>query len=400
MKEVGRRWKSLGPEDKQVFEGKAKEDKKRFDKEMEKFSKEINKVNIFTSEDKKKTKGSVKKSKSKKSKSKIKKKIKRSADTQADYYYPGKNYENKQGKIEKPKNDYSLRRRSRKSKSEMMESVSGEESEEGEDDDIDEDIEVPHKISRPLEEEKFPTPSGIPKKPLSSYIFFSQKIRDEIKKQNPKLPINQLMKEISHRWQSISDNEKQPFHTMAQNDKNRYEHEMMQYKQNMRSNQKDEMSEIEPIERSNSRNEFISRPMYPINEQDYYRSRDMRDVREMRDIREMRDMRDMRDMRPVQPPRRASNSTIPINVVPDSQSNNSQAIRSKKERRTKKNFDYPSFRVPIEQEEFLNPSNTDYMENRSGMSINNRMAANEDKATERSRQDSMQFAFNEDEDKE
>jgi len=111
-------------------------------------------------------------------------------------------------------------------------------------------------------------------------------------------------------------------------------------------------------------------------------------------------MRDMRDMRPVQPPRRASNSTIPINVVPDSQSNNSQAIRSKKERRTKKNFDYPSFRVPIEQEEFLNPSNTDYMENRSGMSINNRMAANEDKATERSRQDSMQFAFNEDEDKE
>jgi hypothetical protein len=53
MKLVGYRWKHLTPEEKNEFEGKAREDKKRYDKEIDDFNKEINKVNITTVDEKK-----------------------------------------------------------------------------------------------------------------------------------------------------------------------------------------------------------------------------------------------------------------------------------------------------------------------------------------------------------
>ena len=56
MKIVGKRWKSLTPEQKKVFDDKAKEDKKRYNRQMEEFKKEINKIHI-TSHDEKKIRG-------------------------------------------------------------------------------------------------------------------------------------------------------------------------------------------------------------------------------------------------------------------------------------------------------------------------------------------------------
>lgn len=51
MKLVGYRWKHLTPEEKNEFEAKAKEDKIRYEIEIENFNKEINKVNITTLEE-------------------------------------------------------------------------------------------------------------------------------------------------------------------------------------------------------------------------------------------------------------------------------------------------------------------------------------------------------------
>ena len=59
MKLVGYRWKHLTPEEKKVFELKAKEDKKRYDREIEDFNKEINKVNITTFDEKHKVSGQI-----------------------------------------------------------------------------------------------------------------------------------------------------------------------------------------------------------------------------------------------------------------------------------------------------------------------------------------------------
>jgi hypothetical protein len=114
MKEVGHRWKTLTPQEKEIFEAKAQEDKKRYDKEMEVFNKEINKVNFLTHDDKKPGKAPSKKGKGKKSqmKAKNRKRNKRSTDTQADYYYPGKTSE-PVVETKMPKNDYSLRKRNR-----------------------------------------------------------------------------------------------------------------------------------------------------------------------------------------------------------------------------------------------------------------------------------------------
>lgn len=97
MKEVGRRWKNLTKDEKKEFEDKAKEDKKRYDKEMEVFNNNLNKMNICTNYDKKKTKGLPKSVKSKKGKSKIKtkKRTRRSSEAQAEYYYPGRTYDAK-----------------------------------------------------------------------------------------------------------------------------------------------------------------------------------------------------------------------------------------------------------------------------------------------------------------
>lgn len=52
MKEVGKRWKSLTPDKKKIFAEKAKEDKKRYNIQMEEFQKEISKINVTSHDNK------------------------------------------------------------------------------------------------------------------------------------------------------------------------------------------------------------------------------------------------------------------------------------------------------------------------------------------------------------
>ena len=51
----------------------------------------------------------------------------------------------------------------------------------------------------------------MPKKPLSAYIYFSQETREQIKKENPKMPVTAVMKEVSNRWGVMSKEEKDPY---------------------------------------------------------------------------------------------------------------------------------------------------------------------------------------------
>lgn len=164
---------------------------------------------------------------------------------------------------------------------------------------------------------------------------------------------------------------------MAKDDKARYEHELNAYKQTLKSPLPEEEFEVENHPRKRSKNEFSQRPaLQPADAEFMYK----------------------RDMTTTQMPRRQLSNNVAINIVPEN-SNNSNPIRTKKERRSKKHFDYP-YRVAPENDEYLNPPTNDFMEGRSSMSINNRMVINEDKNTERSRPDSIQFPFNEDDDKE
>jgi hypothetical protein len=287
---------------------------------------------------------------------KIRKKGKRNIDTQADYYYPGKAVEPKKAEVVKLKNDYSLRKRNRTATKKYV-----EESEE--DEILSDEIYDKNKNNEVHKEDDEKDAVGMPKKPLSSYIFFSQQIRDQIRKNNPQMSVNELMKEISARWQKASENEKTPFNELALQDKKRYEDELNLYKKSTKAIR--EEKDKDPVSRKRSVNDFSNKS-----------PRDMSISRS--------------ELIYNAAARRQNSNKFAVNV---DQLNNPVAGVRKKERRTKKYFDN-QYSMPPNNDEFVNPPNNDYYEARS--LSNNRM---EDKGTERSKQDSLMFPFNEDDDK-
>lgn len=412
MKEVGRRWKSLSAPQKQIFENKAKEDKKRFDKEMSEFNKEINKVNISLVDSKAKVKVQKKTKKGKvKPKAKQRKRSKKTEESYTDYYYPSKTYEAKHKDELRPKNDYSLRRRNRTVKKEYLESESEDYEEEEEYEEVKEE-----------EEKEDANIASMPKKPLSSYIFFSQQVRDKMKKDHPNMNVSDLMKEISHTWAAMNTKDKEPYNDMAKHDKSRYEHELEDYKKIMKTKAED-MTKANPHRRGNvhperdmpkrQMNEFSNKLHFNQNIDDDYFHRESRQP-----FGEDR----------VEPRRN------PVIIGADSfgKVNQEQPV-IKRERRSKKNFDYmqemPSSisrgqsAIPIahqdrfkrtkntnpttnaecfpqamnlEGEEYLNQIGSEMLEGPSIYS-NNKIVVNEDKLTERSKQDSMNFGVADDE---
>lgn len=69
-----------------------------------------------------------------------------------------------------------------------------------------------------------------PKKPLSAYIYFSQEFREIIRSKFPFLTVAQIMKAVSNRWQTLTKEQKQPFEQIANEDKQRYDKEVFDFK--------------------------------------------------------------------------------------------------------------------------------------------------------------------------
>lgn len=61
------------------------------------------------------------------------------------------------------------------------------------------------------------------KRPLSSYMYYSQKVRAEVKKAKPDATFGEIGKQIGKQWKALSDADKKPFVEMAAKDKVRYE---------------------------------------------------------------------------------------------------------------------------------------------------------------------------------
>jgi hypothetical protein len=68
-----------------------------------------------------------------------------------------------------------------------------------------------------------------PKGPSTSYIFFSNVKRNELKEKQPDLSFKEFAEKISVLWKSTSDAEKAIYEKMAQDDKQRYAKEMENY---------------------------------------------------------------------------------------------------------------------------------------------------------------------------
>lgn len=55
----------------------------------------------------------------------------------------------------------------------------------------------------------------------SAYIFFSGKIRQTIKDENPDMPNKEILRETGARWNALTPEQKAPFEKMQAEDKER-----------------------------------------------------------------------------------------------------------------------------------------------------------------------------------
>ncbi|KAL7694315.1 putative High mobility group box domain-containing protein [Plasmopara halstedii] len=68
-----------------------------------------------------------------------------------------------------------------------------------------------------------------PKRALSAFMFFSNDIRDTVKKEMPDLQFLEISSEIGRRWKQISDEDRRPYDELAAADKRRYLEEKEDY---------------------------------------------------------------------------------------------------------------------------------------------------------------------------
>ena len=62
-----------------------------------------------------------------------------------------------------------------------------------------------------------------PKKAMSAFMYFSNKMRPKIKAENPAFSFGDLGKRIGELYRALTPSEKEPYEKMAAGDKNRFE---------------------------------------------------------------------------------------------------------------------------------------------------------------------------------
>ena len=70
-----------------------------------------------------------------------------------------------------------------------------------------------------------------PKKAKTSYMFYCDQLRKDLKDELAEIKITEQSKKFAALWNNLKDNEKEPFILLAENDKSRYEDEMNEYAQ-------------------------------------------------------------------------------------------------------------------------------------------------------------------------
>merc|ERR1712001_57829 len=69
-------------------------------------------------------------------------------------------------------------------------------------------------------------PSTVPKKPLSAYFLFAQDERPNVTRLYPSMKLGQVSKEVSKRYKSLSERQKQPYVELSQKNSASYKEEM------------------------------------------------------------------------------------------------------------------------------------------------------------------------------
>ena len=73
-----------------------------------------------------------------------------------------------------------------------------------------------------------------PKRALSSFMFYSNAVRDTVRKAQPNIPFSEVAKVIGQQWRGLSAEDKKPYDDMATADKARYAQEKKNYTPDVR----------------------------------------------------------------------------------------------------------------------------------------------------------------------
>lgn len=68
-----------------------------------------------------------------------------------------------------------------------------------------------------------------PKKPKSSYVYFMEQCRQEVKEENPNLRPQHIMKLMGERWTKLPEEDRERFEELSKSDRLRYQEEMKDY---------------------------------------------------------------------------------------------------------------------------------------------------------------------------
>jgi len=69
---------------------------------------------------------------------------------------------------------------------------------------------------------KPPKDANAPKRPLSSFLHFSNSYREFVKKENPQAGIGEISKMLGSIWNELDSEDKLPYEQKAEEDKNKY----------------------------------------------------------------------------------------------------------------------------------------------------------------------------------
>ena len=68
-----------------------------------------------------------------------------------------------------------------------------------------------------------------PKGALSAFMYFSNEVRDKIRKENPDMKLTDVSKKIGEQWKALSEEDKKPYNVKAEKDKIRAAKEKEEY---------------------------------------------------------------------------------------------------------------------------------------------------------------------------
>ncbi|KAJ3317940.1 FACT complex subunit [Boothiomyces sp. JEL0866] len=97
-----------------------------------------------------------------------------------------------------------------------------------------------------------------PKRAMTSFLYFCRDYRGKIKEKNPSMSLGEIGKELGLQWKNVSAEEKQIYEDLANQDKERYQRELKEFKSGEGSKkEKDEDNKAAPKKSELKSEEFV-----------------------------------------------------------------------------------------------------------------------------------------------